>query len=307
MTVDSLIENIIGEMHSASYPASPIKRRRATQAEMEQRAEFLIRYAEEHGPVTVRGLYYQAEVHGLPGVDKTENGYNKVQSQVLALRRAGRLAYKHIADATRWMRKPRSFDGAAAALHATASLYRKDLWQDSDDYVEVWLEKDAIAGVILPITSLFDVPLMVARGFSSETFCFEAVEARGDDDRPYHVYYLGDFDRSGRDAARALQEKLERFAAPKGIPIIFTELAVTIEQITGLGLPTRAPKRNSPADRKWEYPFACELDAIPPDHLRDVVAEALTRHLPLRKFQVLKEAEASERALLRAWAEARAS
>ena len=61
------------------YPASPIKRRKATRAEMEERAKFLIAYAREHGPVTVRGLYYQAEVHGLPGIDKTDNGYNRVQ------------------------------------------------------------------------------------------------------------------------------------------------------------------------------------------------------------------------------------
>jgi hypothetical protein len=54
-------------MASEIYEASPIKRRkRATNAEMEQRAEFLIAYAEAHGPVTVRQLYYRAEVEGSP-------------------------------------------------------------------------------------------------------------------------------------------------------------------------------------------------------------------------------------------------
>jgi hypothetical protein len=69
------------------YAASPIKRRRATNDEMEERAEFLIEYAREHGPITVRGLYYQAEVAGISGINKTESGYTKVQRQVLALRR----------------------------------------------------------------------------------------------------------------------------------------------------------------------------------------------------------------------------
>ncbi|MGE3366770.1 MAG: hypothetical protein AB7I34_25380 [Rhizobiaceae bacterium] len=51
-------------------------------------------------PVTVRGLYYQSEVHGLPGIDKTDAGYDKVQRrQVLALRRQGRMSYDWIADA----------------------------------------------------------------------------------------------------------------------------------------------------------------------------------------------------------------
>src|SRR6476660_2832412 len=169
------------------YQASPIKRRRATKAEMEQRAEFLIPYAEEHGPVTVRQLYYQAEVNGLPGIDKTDKGYCKIQQQVLNLRRAGLLDYEHISDMTRWMRKPRSFDSVEEALADTARVYRKALWRDAEVYVEVWCEKDALAGVILPVTSAYDVPLMVARGFSSETFCYEAVAQQGDDDRPYYV------------------------------------------------------------------------------------------------------------------------
>ena len=143
------------------YEVSLVKRQRATQSEMEERAEFLIAYAEGHGPVTVRQLYYQAEVHGLPGIEKTDNGYAKIQRQVLSLRREGRLDYEHIADATRWMRKPDSFDGVEQALADTA-FYRKNLWKDADDYVEIWCEKDALAGTIYPVTSAYDVPLMVA-------------------------------------------------------------------------------------------------------------------------------------------------
>jgi hypothetical protein len=109
-----------------AYQASPIKRRRrATRDEMEERADFLIAYANEHGPVTVRGLYYQAEVHGMPGIDKDDCGYAKVQRQILNLRREGWLAYSRIADATRWMRKPTTHDGIEDALRDTARFYRK--------------------------------------------------------------------------------------------------------------------------------------------------------------------------------------
>src|SRR5690242_5420108 len=89
--------------------------------------------------------------------------------------------YQYIADATRWMRKPRAHDSIEEALTETAQPYRKTLWRDSEDYIEVWLEKDALAGVVFPITAAFNVPLMVARGFSSETFCFEAIAAREND------------------------------------------------------------------------------------------------------------------------------
>ena len=66
------------------YAASPIKRRRATQDEMEERAEFLIDYAAEHGPVTVRGLYYQAEVAGVPGIDKTDSATRRCSGRCSA-------------------------------------------------------------------------------------------------------------------------------------------------------------------------------------------------------------------------------
>jgi hypothetical protein len=281
------------------YEASPVKRRRATKSEMEGRAAFLIDYAERHGPITVRGLYYQAEVAGVPGIDKTESSYGKVQRQVLNLRRSGDLEYEHIADATRWMRKPNSYDSIEDALEETAKLYRRNLWRDADDYVEVWCEKDALAGVIYPVTSKYDVPLMVARGFSSETFAYEAVAARGDDERNYYVYYLGDFDRSGHDAAESLQEKLERFADDCPFEVIFEHIAVTKEQIDRLRLPTRPHKRNSPADKAWPYSFACELDAIPADDLRTLVESAIEAHLPQDQYAILKVAERSEREILR--------
>jgi hypothetical protein len=269
---------------------------------MEARAAFFIAYAGAHHPVTVRGLYYQAEVHGVPGIDKTDAGYDKVQAQVLKLRRAGRLDYTWIADATRWMRKPTSFDDVEDALLSTAALYRRNLWRDADTYVEVWCEKDALAGTIYPVTSLYDVPLMVARGFSSETFAYGAVESRGDDLRPYHVTYLGDFDRAGQDAARSLEEKLRRFAAEKKIEIVFNTIAVTPEQVRSLNLPTRLPKRVTAADRRWPYAYACEVDAVPPDYLRDLVEQAINEHLPQDEFEILKQAEASEREFLAAWA-----
>jgi len=277
------------------YAPSPINRHRATKTEMEERAAFLIDYAEAHGPITVRGLYYQAEVHHVPGIGKDDSGYDKVQRQVLILRRAGRMSYHDIADATRWMRKPDSYDSIDAALKETARLYRKALWTSTADYAEAWCEKDALAGVIYPVTSEYDVPLMVARGFSSETFCFEAIEQRGDDKRDFHVYTLFDFDRAGQDSARSLEEKLKRFAAAKGIKVYFHNLAVTAVQVRQWNLPTRKPKRKSHADKKWPHKFCCELDAIPPDQLRDLVRTAIEQHLPRRQLEVLKVAEEDER------------
>lgn len=283
------------------YPASPIKRRRATRAEMEARARFLIDYANAHGPVTVRGLYYQAEVAGIPGIDKTEAGYAKVHTQVLQLRRAGRLPYDCIADATRYMRKPTTFDGWENALRDTAAIYRKSLWADSDLEVEIWLEKSALAGVIYPVTAEFDVPLMCTVGFSSETFTYEAVSRLKGTGRILVIYALYDFDRAGQDASASLREKVARFGREYGVEVVFRPLALDHAQVLAMDLPTRPPKSKTGADKRWPYPIAAELDAIPPDQLRTLVRAAIERHLPADELDRLKRIEAMERDTLRAF------
>ena len=75
------------------------------------------------------------------------------------------------------------------------------MWRDADSYVEVWLEKDALSGVLYPVTSEFDAPLMVARGYASLSFLHTAAEYIATLDRPAYIYHLGDFDPSGVNAA----------------------------------------------------------------------------------------------------------
>ncbi len=280
------------------YQASPIKRHRATSAEMEERALFLIAYAEQHAPVTVRQLFYAATVANIPGVEKTEGGYSKVQTQVLKLRREGRLAYNAIADATRYMRKPRTFDGWEDALARTAEVYRKDLWAENDVEVEIWLEKSALAGVLTPVTFEFDVPLMPTMGYTSETFAHDAVSRLQNAERRLIIYALYDFDRSGKDAERSLEEKVRRFGEQFDVPVEFYSLGLSALQVEKWNLPTRPPKRKTTADKNWPYPYAAELDAIPPELLRQLVRDAIEQHLPPHELEALKATEAMERETL---------
>jgi hypothetical protein len=278
------------------------RRGRATAAEMEERAEFLIAYANAHGPISVRGLYYAAEVAGVPGIDKSDLAYGRVVAQVLTLRRNGRLSYHLISDATRYAIKPTSYLNPQDAIIGLTENYRKALWTDTKVFLEVWLEKRALIGAIYPITAKYDVPLMPAGGFTSETFAFNAVEDRGDDTRRYVVLYFGDFDRAGQDCARILERKLRRFAEDKGIPVEFHNVAVTLEQIEAWNLPTREHKRKSKADQNWPYDFACELDAITPEDLRILVEKSINRYMPKKRLMALLEEEAAERAQLQHWA-----
>ncbi len=278
------------------YPASLLKRHRATNFEMAVRSDFLIAYAKAQAPVTVRQLFYAATVSGVPGIEKTEQGYCKVQAQVLALRRAGQMPYGHVTDSTRYMRKPNTHDGWEAALMEAAQLYRKALWADTEDEVEIWLEKSALAGVLYPVTSEFDVPLMCTGGYTSETFAHEAVDAMAGRGKTLVIYSLYDFDCSGKDAESSPREKVERFGREYGVPVAFYSLGLSLQQVMSMNLPTRPAKGSTVADRRWAHDFAAELDAIPPDTLRDMVREAIERHLPAEQLEYLKTVEQLERA-----------
>lgn len=282
------------------YEASPIKRRRATQAEMDERMNDLLAIVEEIRPCTVRQTFYQAEVRGI--VEKTEAGYDKVQRALVELRRTGRLAYGAIADNTRLQRKPTTYDDPAEAIDTVAKFYRKSLWRDADSYVEVWLEKDALSGVLYPVTSKFDVPLMVARGYASLTFLHSSAEYIASLDRPCYIYHLGDMDPSGVNAGEKIEATLRELAP--AAEIHFQRLAVTLEQVGEWNLPTRPTKQSDSRAKRFGHDFSVELDAIDPNDLRDLLERHIEQHLPAEQFEVLKVAEQSERQFLRIWAKA---
>ncbi len=275
------------------YQASPIKRHRATKAEVERRRDALFEIVEAMQPMTVRQVFYQATVRGI--VDKSEAGYTKVQTDLVYMRRAEELPYDWLADNTRWQRKPRTYNSVQDALNDTARLYRKALWTDVDAYVEIWLEKDALAGVVLPITYSYDVPLMVARGYASLSFLHSAASFINELDQPTYIYHLGDYDPSGVNAGEKIKETLRELAPDA--EIYFERIAVTPEQIDDWELPTR-PTKTTDTRAKNFGDISVELDAIQPDDLRGLVEVAIQQHLSLDELKVLKVAEESERAQL---------
>jgi hypothetical protein len=277
-----------------TYPASRIKRFRSTKADMVQRHHDLFAIVEEMRPMTVRQVFYQATVRNI--VEKSESGYDKVQTDLANMRRSGMLPYSWLADNTRWQRRLRTFDSVQDALDETARLYRKSLWTDADAYVEVWLEKDALAGVVSPITYKYDVPLMVSRGYASLSFLHSAAEAIAEVDVPTFIYHFGDYDPSGVNAAEKIEQTLREMAPDAEIE--FWREAVTPTQIAALDLPTRPTKTTDSRSKNFGE-ISVELDAIPPDVLRNMVEKVIQWHLPKRQFEILKVAEESERRLLK--------
>jgi hypothetical protein len=271
-------------------PNKKPKRHRVTKAGLASRREALLEIIRAAQPASVRQTFYLASVRGL--VAKDEGGYSRVQIDLVEMRRSGQLPYGLIVDHTRWQRKPVTFDSIDEALTDTAAIYRKALWRDVDSYIEIWLEKDALSGVVYPVTKKFDVPLMVTRGYASETFLHASGDYMAEVEKPCFVYHFGDFDPSGQDAARAVEKGLRQHAG--GAEIHFERVAVTPPQIDDWSLPTRPTKQSDSRAKKFG-PVSVELDAIDPNKLRELVEEVITRHLPPDQYRILIEAEKSER------------
>ena len=125
------------------------------------RQDAIYRWAEIHHPVTVRQLYYRLVTLNL--CPKSENGYKAVSQVCANMRKDGTLPWSWVTDQTRWQRKPTSYDSLALALSHMQAFYRRNLWLAQDNYVEIWIEKEALAGVVYPITEKWDVPQGVAR------------------------------------------------------------------------------------------------------------------------------------------------
>lgn len=249
----------------------------------------------EHNEMTVRQAFYALTVRRV--VAKTEAGYRQVQKQVLGMRREGVLPWEFIADGTRWVRAPETWDTVEDALRATARAYRRNLWRSQEVRLEFWLEKDALAGIVSQVTYPWDVRLMVSRGQSSDTYCYRAAkeaEAAGRAGVQTFVYMLYDADASGRIAADAVGDKLNTYC---DYPVTCELLAVTDEQIGVWDLPTRPAKRVGDPD-------AVELDAIPPERLKQLVEDAIVSHVDRAAWEKEQVAEASERDILTAFTEA---
>src|SRR5215472_5635139 len=129
------------------------------------------------------------------------------------LRRNGTLPYDWLTDEGRAPRQPYMVEGIVEALNNARRHYRKDPWQHKDELVQIWIEKNALAGVIEPVTREYGVALMVTVGYSSITFAYKAAQTIDTFPGPVHIYHFGDYDPSGQDAARALEEEL-RLHAP---------------------------------------------------------------------------------------------
>jgi hypothetical protein len=273
------------------YKASGIKsegrRNRRKKSEIIGIKKALREILEADHPQTVRQVFYQMIVRGLVG--KTEQEYDGTVCRLLGeMREDDVIPFEWVADNTRWKRRPTTYTGLSNAIWNLGQTYRRNLWDDAEDYVEIWAEKDALAGVLVEETDPLDVPLMVAKGYTSERL------------KRIFIYHLGDSDPSGEDAARDVEEKLRRYTQKLGgeVEIHFKRIAVLDEQTLR---PNKVKDRRTAKFRRQAS--SVELDAITAPELRKIVRDAIEPHVDEDLHARLKAQQDGEQKYLKQWPE----
>lgn len=259
----------------------------------EELRDALVALADANQPATVRQLYYLATVANL--VPKTETGYGLVQRQLVILRDRGRIPFDQIVDNTRRSILAQGWDSPADAMDSLHSIYRLNYWKDQPRYVEIWLEKDALSGVIEPITRRYRVPLRIARGYSSVTFLHTSAMEIAEKDKPAEILLLGDCDPSGHGARQSIMGRLREFAPD--VDMKFSTIALTQTQVAKWNVPTRPTKTTDTRSTNWRGESA-ELDAIPPPRLRELVENSILRRIDWPAWNRSVEQEKKDKAVL---------
>jgi len=242
-------------------------------------------------PMTVRQLYYQLVARGT--IPNAQSAYLRLDRLSVRLREAEVLPWGWLIDRTREVQKVSAWEDLPDFLETVRVAYRKDLWQDNPDRVEIWLEKDALSGVFREVTDRYQAPLVVTRGYPSRSLLWESRRLIEEDGRPCFIYYFGDHDATGKDIERVVGEELSQ----SDTRIAFKRVAILPEDIDRFRLPPIPAKKTDTRYRRFvaAYGNRCvELDALPPDELRRRIDEVIQRHIDSEAWERLRNIERQE-------------
>lgn len=181
----------------------PVKRR--SKKDMEALLEATLEALDaEPGAMTIRHLCYVMVNQGC--IEKTERAFKTYDGHLVNWRRKGLIPWNAFVDNTRWYYGSTGYDGLEEALIQSRNAYRRNLWAGLPYYVEIWTEKDAIAGILLEAADPYGVKVLPLRGFASLSMLHNAAaifREMGRRRKNVYIYYFGDHDPSGRLIAGA--------------------------------------------------------------------------------------------------------
>lgn len=276
------------------------------------------RYQEQGFTLTLRQLYYvfiaqdllpaswiDAEYNAKKGLEpdtkNTVKNYKRLGGIVSQGRLSGYIDWDAIEDRGRVPKKPSEFEDLDQLIDAAFASYRLPRWNGQRYYAELWVEKDALSGVLQPLATEYHVTLMVNKGYSSLSAMYESAKRfieKEDEGYETVLFYLGDHDPSGEDMVRDIQDRLNMF----GSNAIVKKLALTMPQIEEYNPPPNPAKMSDSRAAKYVDKHgedSWEVDALPPEVLHGIIREAFEEILDEARMQKVKDQEDFDKTQLR--------
>lgn len=246
---------------------------------IEQANAIIADFARQGHELTLRQLYYQFVAKAL--IPNTEKSYHRLGGIISDGRMNGLISWTAIVDRTRNLRGNSHWDSPADIISASANGYAIDLWKDQDHYVEIWVEKDAVAGIAARIANELDVNWFSCRGYTSQSEMWLAgirLRHHARQGRQPVIIHLGDHDPSGQDMTNDIAGRLELFMEDYGESLTVDRIALNFDQIQRYNPPPNPAKVTDP--RAGDYikrhgPVSWELDALSPTVMTDLIRRAV--------------------------------
>lgn len=261
--------------------------------------------------LTVRQLYYQfVKEDWLPdkwadpdtGSTNNQKSYGKFAMLINNARMAGLIDWNAITDRTRNLQSNSHWSNPGSIIRSAAYSYALDKWENQDYRLEVWIEKDALTGIIESPCSNFDVPYFACKGYNSQSEMWRAGHKRLmsyiDQGQIPVIIHLGDHDPSGIDMTRDIQERLELFS---GNRIKIERIALSMDQIQEFNPPPNPAKITDTRAKGYIAEFgreSWELDALDPDILSSLVRDTIARFVDKDLYDETCSKEEEQRSLI---------
>ena len=244
---------------------------------VERANEIVADYTAQGFQLTVRQIYYQFVARGL--ISNTEKSYKSLSKTLNMGRLAGMIDWDAIEDRTRSLETNLRLRDPKHGIELIRNQYAIDMWGNQPQRVEVWIEKEALAGVIAGVCGELDVPYFACRGYVSQSEQWRAGHRFRGSERTV-VLHLGDHDPSGMDMTRDNDRRLTLFAGYESVTV--RRIALNMDQIEEHNPPPQPAKGTDArfpdylakyGDESWE------LDALEPQMLVDLIRETIAEYV----------------------------
>lgn len=264
-------------------------------AVVDQANDIIDEYARQGFDLTLRQLYYQFVARAL--ISNEEKSYKKLGGIVNDARLAGLIDWDSIQDRTRKLHTFRTWEDPAAMIDDDVKVFGIEKWKDQPNYVEVWIEKDALVGVLESVCPALGVNYFSCRGYTSQSSMWRAamrLKTKQREGRHPIVIHLGDHDPSGIDMSRDIEDRLTMFGVHN---VGFDRIALNMDQVDEHQPPPNPAKTTDSRFASYLSEFgdeSWELDALNPSTLVDLIDTAVT---DLRDEELWNEAVDTERTM----------